>query len=162
MKTWLIERYSASTFKKCPHQQLKGITGPDIRFHIDPHAKPIAVHTPATVPLHWQEEVEQQIKDDISLGVLEKVPMGEPSFWCHRMVLARKADGKPRRTVDLSPLNRHCLRETHHVKPPFQQAKAVPPDTYKSVTDAWNGYHSVPVHPDDRHLTTFITPWGRY
>ena len=26
----------------------------------------------------------------------------------------------------------------------------------------WNGYHSVPLHPDDRHLTTFITPWGRY
>ena len=54
------------------------------------------------------------------------------------------------------------MRETHHVKPPFQQAKAVPPDTWKSVTDAWNGYHSVPLHPDDRHLTTFITPWGRF
>ena len=27
---------------------------------------------------------------------------------------------------------------------------------------AWNGYHSVPLHPEDRHLTTFITPWGRY
>ena len=21
---------------------------------------------------------------------------------------------------------------------------------------------SVPLHPDDRHYTTFITPWGRY
>ena len=26
----------------------------------------------------------------------------------------------------------------------------------------WNGYHSVPIHPDDRHYTTFITPWGCY
>ena len=34
--------------------------------------------------------------------------------------------------------------------------------TWKTVTDAWNGYHSVPIHPDDRHLTTFLTPWGRY
>jgi hypothetical protein len=32
----------------------------------------------------------------------------------------------------------------------------------KSVFDAWNGYHSVPLHPDDTHFTTFITPWGRY
>ena len=32
----------------------------------------------------------------------------------------------------------------------------------KTVTDAWNGYHSVPIHPDDRHNTTFITPWERY
>ena len=31
------------------------------------------------------------------------------------------------------------------------------------VFDAWNGYHSVPLHADDdRYLTTFITPWGRY
>ena len=162
MRAWLIERYSASTFNKCPHQELKGITGPDIRFHVDTSATPIAVHTSSTVPLHWQEEVEQQIKVDVALGVLEKVPIGEPSLWRHRMVLQRKSNGKPRRTIDLSPLNQYCLRETHHVKPPFQQAKAVPLNTWKSVTDAWNGYHSVPIHPNDRHLTTFITPWGRF
>jgi len=78
------------------------------------------------------------------------------------MVLVRKADGTPRRTVDLSPLNQHCLRETHHVRPPYQQAKTILPMTWKTITDAWNGYYSVPINPDDRHLTTFITPWGRY
>ena len=78
------------------------------------------------------------------------------------MVLVRKTDGSPRRTVDLSPLNAHCLRETHHVKPPFQQAKTVPPSTWKSVTDAWDGFHSVPIKEEDRHFTTCITPWGRY
>ena len=114
------------------------------------------------VPLHWQDDVEQQLSNDVALGVLEKVPIGEPSLWCHSMVLARKANGNPRRTVDLSPLNRHCLRETHHVKPPFQQARSIPPKTWKSATDAWNRYHSVPLHEGDRHLTTFITPWGRY
>ena len=46
--------------------------------------------------------------------------------------------------------------------PPYQQARLVPPHTYKSVTDAWNAYHSVPLHPDDRHLTTFMTERGRY
>ena len=74
----------------------------------------------------------------------------------------RKPDGSPRRTIDLSALNRHCLRETHHVKPPFQQAREVPPNVWKSVTDAWNVYHSVPLRPEDRYLTTFNTPWGRY
>ncbi|VDI79213.1 Hypothetical predicted protein [Mytilus galloprovincialis] len=32
----------------------------------------------------------------------------------------------------------------------------------KTVFDSWNGYHSVPIPEEDRHLTTFITPWGRY
>ena len=28
--------------------------------------------------------------------------------------------------------------------------------------DALNGYHSVPLRDSDRHLTTFITPFGRW
>jgi len=162
MRGWLLDRFSTSTFNQCTHQQLPGMTGPAISLHVDPNATPSAVHTPAHVPLHWQDVVKDQLDSDVNLGVLEKVPIGEPSPWCHRMVLARKADGTPRRTVDLSPLNIHCLRETHHVKPPFQQAKTVPSNTWKSVTDAWNGFHSVPIRPEDRHFTTFITPWGRY
>ena len=35
-------------------------------------------------------------------------------------------------------------------------------NTYKTVTDAWNGYHSVPLREEDRHLSTFITTFGRY
>lgn len=34
--------------------------------------------------------------------------------------------------------------------------------TKKTIFDAWNGYHSVPLHEDDRYFTSFITPWGRY
>ena len=32
----------------------------------------------------------------------------------------------------------------------------------KTVLNAWNGYHSVALEDSCRHLTTFITPWGRY
>ena len=30
------------------------------------------------------------------------------------------------------------------------------------MIDAWNGFNSVLIAPEDRHYTTFITPWGRY
>ena len=99
---------------------------------------------------------------DIRLGVLGKTPVGVPSTWVHRMVVVAKADGSCRRVVDLSPLNKYCVRETHHVKPPFIQVREIPANTWKSVTDAWNGFHSVPLQPEDHHLTTFLTPWGRY
>ena len=45
---------------------------------------------------------------------------------------------------------------------PSKQAQSVPWKTYKTMMDGWNGYHSVPLRKSDRHLTTFITPWGRY
>ena len=78
------------------------------------------------------------------------------------MVITRKHDGTPRQTVDLSPLNKWYKQETHNSEPPFHLARRVPRNTWKTVTDTWNGYHSVPLRELDRHLTTFITPFGRW
>ena len=98
----------------------------------------------------------------VKLGVLEAVPVGEPFIWCHPMVTAWKKYGKPRRTVDMQVLNKHAVRETHHTQSLFHQATLVLSGTKKTITDAWNGYHSVPIRKEGRHLTTFITPWGQY
>ena len=102
---------------------------------------------------------EDLLRDE-ALGVIERVPYGEPVTWCHRMVITRKHDGSLRRTVDLSPLNKFCKRETFATETPFHLARHIPKDTWKTVTDAWNGYRSVPLPQSDRHLTTFITPFG--
>lgn len=162
LEQWLLEYYRSSTFNVCEHQPLPHMEGPPLALLIDPCATPIAVHTPVPVPLHWQAEVKADIDRDVRLGVLEQVPIGEAVTWCSRMVVCAKKNGKPRRTVDFQSLNAHCARETHHTQSPFHQATAVPHNTKKTVTDAWNGYHSVPIRKCDRHLTTFITPWGRY
>ena len=162
LKKWLLNYYSSSAFNTCEHQPLRMMSCEPLELHVDPSAKPIAVHKPALVPIHWQDRVFQDLERDVKLGVLEKVSPNTPVTWCSRMVVAAKSDGSPRRTVDLQPLNRHSVRQTHHVPSPFHLADRVPQNTKKTVTDAWNGYHSVPIRKEDRHLTTFITPWGRY
>ena len=162
MRDWLLKRYGKSTFNTCPHKPLPSMTGPPIEIHIDESAKPKTCHTAAPIPLHWQEQVHKDLIRDEALGVIEKVPYGEPVTWCHRMVVTRKHDGSPRRTVDLSPLNKFCKRETFATEAPFPLARRVPGMTWKTVADAWNGYHSVPLRESDRHLTTFITPFGRW
>lgn len=45
--------------------------------------------------------------------------------------------------------------ETH-----FHLAIRIPKDTLKVVTDAWNGYYSVPLHQSNDRLTIFITPFS--
>ena len=162
MKKWLLNFYASSTFNKCPHQVLPAMEGPPIQIHVDPMAKPVALRTAAPVPLHWQDQVQRDLHRDVALGVLERVPHGEPTKWCFRMVITRKDDGGPRRTVDLSPLNKFCIREAHSSQSPFQLARSVPPNSTKTVVDAWNGYHSVPIREEDRILTTFTTPWGLF
>ena len=160
MKTWLLETYASSTFNTCPHRAIPCMEGPPVEIHLDPSATPKACHTAANIPLHWQERVHHDLLRDEALGVIERVPYGEPVTWCHRMVITRKHDGSPRRTVDLSPLNKFCKQETFATESPFHLARRIPKDTWKTVTDAWNGYHSVPLRQSDQHLTTFITPFG--
>ena len=162
MRQWLLERYGGSTFNTCPHRALPCMSGPPVEIHLNESVTPRTCHTPAPVPMHWQERVRDDLIRDEALGVIEKVPYGEPVSWCHRMVVTRKHDGTPRRTVDLSPLNKFCKRETFAAESPFKLARRIPRNTWKTVTDAWNGYHSVPLRESDRHLTTFITPFGRY
>ena len=162
LKEWLLDYYKASTFNTCTHQPLQMMSAPPLRLMIDHDAHPVAHHTPIPVPVHWHDDVKSGLDQDERLGVIEKVPIGTPVTWCHRMVVCPKKSGKPRRTVDLQALNRHAVRETHHTQSPFHQARAVPHNTKKSVFDAWNGYHSIPLDERDRDLTTFITPWGRY
>ena len=162
MRGWLVDRFASSTFNTCPHRALPCITGPPMEIHLDKLATPKVCHKPASVPLHWQQRVYEDLVRDEALGVIERVPNGVPVTWCHRMVVTRKHDGTPRRTVDLSPLNKFCIRETFPAEAPFHLARRVPGKTWKSVVDAWNGYHSIPLRESDRHLTTFITPFGRW
>ena len=158
----LRDLYSASAFNVCEHQPLPMMSGPPLSLNIDPNAKPKPCHTPIAIPIHWQDEVKAGLDRDVRLGVLEQVPLGTPDTWCHRMVICTKKNRSLRRTIDFQQLNRHATRETHHCQSPFHQARAIPGNTKKTIFDAWNGYHSVALADEDRHYTTFITPWGRY
>ena len=162
MKSWIQDRYAASAFNKCPHVPLPMMNCEPIRIHVDPAAKPVAAHTASTVPIHLRQAVKQQLDEDVAMGTLERVPVGTKTTWQARMHVVTKPDGSPRRTVDLRALNDHCLRETEHIVPPYKQARLVPAGVWKTKSDAWNGYHSCPLDERDRHLTTFITEWGRF
>ena len=59
-------------------------------------------------------------------------------------------------------MNKFCQREVHSSKSPFNLARSVPAGSTMTVFDAWNGYHAVPIREEDRHLFTFITPWGLF
>ena len=151
MKVWLLDRYASSTFNRCPRRALPSMEGPPIEIHVDPTATPKACHTTATVASSQQQVYEDLLRDK-ALGVIERMPYGEPVTWCHRMMITGKHDGSPRRTVDLSPLNKFCKQETFATETPFHLARRIPKDTWKTVTDAWNDnlsissdhfYHSV-------------------
>ncbi|CAG2254453.1 unnamed protein product [Mytilus edulis] len=78
LQNFLLEHYKSSTFNTCEHQPLPLMEGPPLKLMIDPKATPVACHTPVPVPLHWQDDVKASLDQDVRLGVIEPVPVGEP------------------------------------------------------------------------------------
>ena len=110
LEDWLIGHYQSSTFNTCEHQPLPKMEGPPLRLMIKPDATPVVQNKPIPVPLHWKDDVKSGLDQDVRLGVIEPVPVGEPDTWVHRMIITAKKNGNPRRTVDLQSLNVHATR----------------------------------------------------
>ena len=64
MKAWLLEFYASSAFNKCEHQRLLEMEGPPLKVHIDKDAKPCTFFKPLPVPVHWKDQVEQDLQRD--------------------------------------------------------------------------------------------------
>ena len=79
-----------------------------------------------------------------------------------RMVTVSKNYGTPRQTIDFQPINKYCERETHHTPRPFDVVSNIPLKSYKTVLDAYNGYHQVPLHEESSKLTIFTAEFGRF
>ena len=109
----ILDRYKSNTFNTCEHLPLPLTTGPPMKLTVDTNATPVAHHTPVPVPLHWEDEVKSGLDQNVRLGVIETVPIGEPVTWCRSMMVCAKKNWTPRPTVDFQALNTHAVRETH-------------------------------------------------
>merc|ERR1712218_654201 len=122
LEKWIRNYYAASAFNCCECQPLPSMHGPPVKIHLQEDAVPVASHSPIPIPLHWHKEVKAGLDRDEAIGVIERVPSGSPTTWCHKMVCVPKKDNTPRRTVNFVPLNRYSSRQTHHTMSPFHQA----------------------------------------
>ena len=161
LEGYLRQQFASSTFNK-EGAPLPEMNGPPHTIHLTADAVPHARHSPIPISKHWEAEVKAQLDEDERMGIIEKVPTGEPTVWCAQMVVVPKPNGKPRRTIDYQELKKYCVRETHHTRVPFDMVSSVPQHAYKTTLDAFWGFHQVPLAVESRPLTTFITPWGRY
>ena len=161
LEKWLLQAFSSTTFN-VDARPLPAMSGPPCHIHLEDNPVKYVAHTPIPVAHYHKPDVNAQNDEDVLKGVLRKVPPGEPVDWCQRMIVLPKHDGSPRRVVDFQPLNKFIKRETHLSPTPFEAVSSVPPHMYKTKTDAYNGYHQVPLDVESQKLTTFITENGRY
>ncbi|XP_076028441.1 uncharacterized protein LOC143017536 [Oratosquilla oratoria] len=143
-------------------EALREMTGRPMEIHLKPDAKPFALHTARRIPHAWQDDVKKELDAMVHQGIIE--PVGHaPSVWCHPLVAVPKPKGGVRITVDTSKLKSQVLRPTHPSPTPSEAISRIDRKAkYFSTFDAIQGYWQIPLAQRDRHLTTFITPYGRY
>ncbi len=108
------------------------MAGPPLQLMVNPNAQHIACHTPTPVP------IQAGLDQDVWLGVIEPVLVGTPVTCCHKMVICPKKMGKPRRTVDLQPLNRLAATVT-------SQQKLITPSHPSTKPELSLQIHKVPI-----------------
>ena len=156
IKETLLEEF-AQVFCDRP---FKTMDGPRMHIDIVENAIPCRHYRARNIPFQWRESVEAQLKDMEEQGIIEKVPTGESSTWCHPLVVVpKKGSTEPRITVDLSGLNKYVKRPAYPTRSPREAVAAISPGSrYFTTLDSRHGYWQIPLDDDSAKLTTFLTP----
>nr|XP_027213220.1 uncharacterized protein LOC113806302 [Penaeus vannamei] len=162
-RTYFLQHFSDVLVSKTDLQTtpLK-MSGPPMRIHLQPGATPFAIHMPRPIPFAYRDPVKEELDSLVQQGII--TPVGnKPSEWCHPMVLVTKPGNGVRITVDLTHLNSQVSRPTHPSPTPADAICTITPSAkFFTKADALHGYWQMDLAEEDRHLTTFITPHGRY
>ncbi|XP_062584093.1 uncharacterized protein K02A2.6-like [Saccostrea cucullata] len=136
------------------------VKGPPVKITLKQGATPYCVTTARRIPFPLMPKVEAELNRLENAGIIAKVT--EPTDWCAPIVTAFKKNGDVRLCVDLKKLNQAVKRE-HYMLPNLDDiAPKLCKATVFSKLDASSGFHQIPLDPESCHLTTFITPFGRY
>jgi hypothetical protein len=124
---------------------------------------PPVVHKQRRIPYNLEDKARAEEERLLQLGIVEHVPVNEPTTWCVNPVIAPKPHNPS--TI------RYCsdMRAPNvAIKRPINEPMTVEDIKYHlsgasvySVLDMNEGYHQLQLHQDSRHLTTFYGLTGK-
>jgi len=109
-----------------------------------------------SVPRPLYPEIKNYIQDLLNRKWIVK----SESPYSSPIVAVRKKDGGLRLCVDYRELNKRTIPDRHPLPRVQETLDGLIGNKWFSVLDMGKAYHQAFLHPDSRHLTAFITPWG--
>eukprot|EP00731_Ephydatia_muelleri_P036384 Em0245g3a len=157
-----VKEYEESIQRNYPQLSTGlGAMGSEYTIKLKPNPKPYSLSTPRNIPLPLRDKVKEELERMTKLGVISKVET--PTEWCAGMVVVpKKSSGSIRICVDLRPLNENVMREKFPLPKVDEILAQLAGARVFSKLDANMGFWQIPLSPECRSLTTFITPFGRF
>ena len=113
---------------------------------------------PYPVPHALKETMRNEIRDMLSLGVIER----SNSSYASPVVMIRKKDGSVRFCIDFRKLNKVIMFDPEPIPNPETLFGELHDSKYFSKIDLTKGYWQVPMSERSRAKTAFVTTEGQY
>ena len=130
-----------------------------VKLHIDDTVKPVA-QPHRRIPFHVRKQLEQELKRDEELGVIERVEGSTP--WVSPLVVVPKpkTEGQIRVCVDMRQANEAIVRERHITPTITELVNDLNGAAIFSKLDLKQGYNQLELEQSSRYITTFSTHLG--
>ncbi|XP_062373903.1 uncharacterized protein K02A2.6-like [Sardina pilchardus] len=126
--------------------------------------QPLVDHTVTPVvqplrrsPLALRDDISSELRRMLDEDIIERV---NASPWISNLVVAKKKTGGLRICVDLRAVNKAIIPDRYPLPTTEELTAQFYGSTVFSKLDLRQGYLQVPLHPDSRNLTAFITHEG--
>lgn len=133
------------------------LKGTEVKLHIDDSVPPVA-QQPRRIPFHLRKQVSEELAQLEKQGIIEKVDGATP--WVSPLVAIPKKNGSVRLCIDMREPNQAIRRERHPTPTIEDLTHILNGATVFSKLDLKAGYHQIPLAPESRYVTTFVTHEG--
>ena len=113
---------------------------------------------PYRVPHAYRTEVEEELQAMLKAGIVEP----SSSSWAAPIVLVKKKDGSLRFCVDYRKLNRQSRIDPYPMPRIDDLIDRIGQAKFLTILDLAKGYWQVPMSPESKEKTAFITPQGLF
>ena len=106
-----------------------------------------------------QKAINEEVGKLLQAKAIREVEYPE---WLANVVLVKKANGKWRICIDLTYINRACLKDSFPLPRIDLIVDAKADHELLSFMDAFSGYNHISMDPNDQEKTSFVTGQGTY
>ncbi|XP_055932090.1 uncharacterized protein LOC129962368 [Argiope bruennichi] len=108
---------------------------------------------PYRVPIVLQGEVEHQVQELLEAGLIEH----SESDWAYPVVCVAKKNGSIRLCVNYRQLNKYTIADSYPMNLVTELLYEIGKANFISILDLTKGYWQIPMKPEAKHYTGFIT-----